>query len=194
MVGMGNNSDQWIADVVSYIRNSFGNEAPQTAPQTVASLRVQHSERTEPWTQQELEGLVPTLLSREGWKLTASHNQGAVKDAVDGNRKSRYTTGSSQEKGMWFQVELPESAWVSGLVLDYQQSKNDGPDSYTVLVSQDGTNWSKSVASGRAEPKEMDLRFAPVEARFVRVEITDSRTKLYWSIHELNLVGKVTKK
>lgn len=194
MVGMGNNSDEWVSDVISYVRNSFGNEAPPTSPKTVAALRKQHHDRTEPWTQEELESLVPIRLDRKEWKLTASHNSGTLKDAIDGDGKTRYTTGTSQEKGMWLQVELPEAAWLSGLDLNYQQSKNDGPEYYAVSLSIDGKNWSAPVAKGKSVPKRTALSFAPTEARFVKVEITNASTRLYWSIHELEILGNSNKR
>ncbi|GHC57164.1 DUF7133 domain-containing protein [Roseibacillus persicicus] len=189
MVGMGNNSDEWIADVVTYVRNSFGNEAPQTSPKTVAGLRSLHSKRTEPWTQSELEAIAPKPLSREGWKLTASHNQESLPEAIDGKGKTRYTTGVSQKKGMWVQVELPESTWLSGVKLDYGPSKNDGPEYYALYLSEDGKNWKKPVAVGKALQNKTDIFFAPQKARFAKIEITNATTRLYWSIHELELLG-----
>ena len=191
MVGMGNNSDEWIADVVTYIRNSFGNEAPQTDPKTVAALRALDIDRTEPWTQSELENYTLPVLDRKDWKLTASNNEAGLRKAVDGDDKSRYSTEAYQKKGMWVQVELPKPTQVQGLLLDYARSAKDGPDKYAVSLSMDGKNWSKPVASGKAGEKDLNLLFPPVEARFVRIEITETKKKkLYWSIHELDIYGK----
>jgi mono/diheme cytochrome c family protein len=54
MVPMGGNTDEWIADVSSFIRNSFGNRAPLVTPERVAAARVAHP-RTSPWTLAELQ-------------------------------------------------------------------------------------------------------------------------------------------
>ena len=40
MVPMGSNSDQWIADVASYVRNSFGNTGTLATPADVARVRA----------------------------------------------------------------------------------------------------------------------------------------------------------
>ncbi len=40
MVPMGSNSDQWIADVASYVRNSFGNSATWVSAPDVARVRA----------------------------------------------------------------------------------------------------------------------------------------------------------
>src|SRR4029079_16936034 len=39
MVPMGANSDEWIADVASYVRNNFGNAAPFVTAERVAAVR-----------------------------------------------------------------------------------------------------------------------------------------------------------
>ena len=39
MVPMGANPDEWIADVASYIRNSFGNTGAMVTPEQVAAVR-----------------------------------------------------------------------------------------------------------------------------------------------------------
>ena len=59
MPAQQNNTDPWIADVATYIRNSFGNKAPAITSSQVASVRKKHSGRKNAWTQQELERLDP---------------------------------------------------------------------------------------------------------------------------------------
>jgi len=54
-----NNTDAWIADVTTYIRNSFGNKAPTITIQKVAAVRKKHQGQKKAWTQQELEHLDP---------------------------------------------------------------------------------------------------------------------------------------
>ncbi len=39
MVPMKANDDQWVAEVITYIRNSFGNSAPTITPAEVAAIR-----------------------------------------------------------------------------------------------------------------------------------------------------------
>src|SRR4029453_12900117 len=40
MVAMGSNKDQWIADIISYVRNSFGNTATLATPEDIARVRT----------------------------------------------------------------------------------------------------------------------------------------------------------
>lgn len=47
-------SDEQIAGVLTYIRSSWGNDAPPITPEFVAKVRAETKPRTEPWTMAEL--------------------------------------------------------------------------------------------------------------------------------------------
>lgn len=47
-------SDQQIAAVLTYVRGSFGNDAGAVAPELVAAVRSQTSDRSRPWQADEL--------------------------------------------------------------------------------------------------------------------------------------------
>jgi mono/diheme cytochrome c family protein len=47
-------TDQQVADVLTYIRNSWGNKAPLVTPEQVAKIRAEIKDRTDPYTQDEL--------------------------------------------------------------------------------------------------------------------------------------------
>ena len=51
-------SDEEVASVVTYIRNSFGNEAPEVAPEEVAEMREVSADRTTAWTESELDDFI----------------------------------------------------------------------------------------------------------------------------------------
>ena len=55
MIPMATNSDRWIASVLSYIRNSFGNEAPFVTDKEVGQVRAATKDRTGPPTHEEVE-------------------------------------------------------------------------------------------------------------------------------------------
>ena len=97
MVPMGANTDEWIADVASFVRLGFGNAGTIVKPSEVALVRKVGDRKT-PWTLTELE---PTLPSRiedtPGWKLTASHNTEAAANPVTGG--GRWDTGAPQQAG-----------------------------------------------------------------------------------------------
>jgi mono/diheme cytochrome c family protein len=57
MVPMGTNTDEWIADIASYVRNGFGNRASFVTPDQVAAVRKSTLRKT-PWTLPELEASI----------------------------------------------------------------------------------------------------------------------------------------
>ena len=46
--------DDQIANVLTYVRQEWGNKAPEVKAETVARIRAEVSGRTTPWTADEL--------------------------------------------------------------------------------------------------------------------------------------------
>lgn len=59
MPAMGENDDQWIASVISYIRNDMENSAPVVRVEEVERVRRATADRKLPWTEGELTGAEP---------------------------------------------------------------------------------------------------------------------------------------
>ncbi len=55
MPSQRNNDDQWLAEVISYIRTNLGNNAPPVTLKDVSDVRKAEGGRWEPWTLEELE-------------------------------------------------------------------------------------------------------------------------------------------
>ena len=154
----------------------------------VAKVREETKGRSTTWTIEELRSTLPQPIGdRKTWKLSASHNNNKARESVDGNRSSRFDTGTPQVPGMWFQIELPESTEVSQIILDTSGSDRDSPRGYEVRVSDDGKQWSKPIAKGKGNKPITEIYFKPVNTKFIRITQTGSVDGLFWSIHELGL-------
>jgi mono/diheme cytochrome c family protein/glucose/arabinose dehydrogenase len=200
MVPMGTNPNDWIADVASYVRNSFGNSGAFVTPEDVARVRGASARKT-PWTLPELERATPALLTNTAqWKLTASHNPDAAANVIAGT--TRWDSGAPQGPGMWFQIELPEPTSVTEIALDatiqgaFGRGRGGGrgagpaaaPVSFTVQVSEDGTTWSAPVAQGAGITPSTTISFAPVRARFIRINQTGAaKTNEIWAIQRIRI-------
>lgn len=207
MVAMGSNKDQWIADVVSYIRNSFGNTGAFVTTQDVARLRTATVDRKAPWTASEIEASLPRLLvPSESWKVTASHEGHPSPQAnAEGGYNYRgnaagaltfmgWTTGESQRPDMWWQLELPapvmltEIQFASSTVGSGAKQMSTFPRAFRIQVSTDGQAWSAPVAEGQGGPGTAVITFAPVSARFVRITQTaDTADAPPWAMRLLRL-------
>jgi mono/diheme cytochrome c family protein/glucose/arabinose dehydrogenase len=182
MVPMASFEDQWIADVLSFIRNQWGNEASVLEETDVKAIREQTKERLTPWTQNEL-----AIFNSSEWILTASHGKRSVRAAIDGNSRTRFSTGQPQKPGMWFQVEFPSAILVKKITLDTTRSANDWPQKYEITYSSDGETWSEPILKGVGERPLTEIRLKPVIAKKVRITQTGSKSGLHWSIHELKV-------
>jgi mono/diheme cytochrome c family protein len=190
MIPMNTFDDTWIASVISYVRNSFGNRGGFVLPAEVKQLRAATVARTQPWTEAELRAVLPhPLTNRKEWKLNASHNAAAVAQAVDGDPATRYDTKAPMSAGMWFTIELPAETEICGLQLDYAKSANDFPRGYTVELSGDGETWAPPVAKGVGANGSTSVDFPPAKAKWIRITQTGKMPGTFWSIHELQVLA-----
>jgi glucose/arabinose dehydrogenase/mono/diheme cytochrome c family protein len=200
MLPMGSQTDQWIANVASYIRNDFGNNASFIEAAEVARVRAATANRKSMWTFPELETSLPRLLPVEpGWIATASHNSDR---AGSGLTLAAWTTGAPQEPGMWFQVELPKAVTIAEIQFESGPpggragragGRGEGrggpppfgsyPLAYQLQVSMDGKSWGKPVAEGAGTGTPTVISFGPVLARFVRVtQVGKTDNAAAWSV------------
>ncbi len=195
MIPMGQQTDEWVADVGSYVRNAFGNTGTFISAADVARVRAASADRTTMWTVADIDSTLPVALQPQAdWGVTASHNPGA---AASGLTLRGWTSGEPQQPGMWFQVDLPEAVMVTEVQFDAAGGGTLGsvargrgrgrgaapaapagpppslgfPRQYQVQVSTDGTTWSAPVAQGAGAPLTT-AAFAPVRAKAVRITQT----------------------
>jgi hypothetical protein len=212
MIPMGAQSDGWLADVASYVRNAFGNSAPFVTPSEVTAVRASSAARTSPWTAAELAARVPRALEPTGaWAASASHNAEDAARAIGTSRATGpWSSETAQAPGMWFQVELPAPARLGEVQFDtttIAAGRGGGagragrgraggpapfpdagfPRGFRVEVSETGAGW-REVASGSGAALTTTATFAPALARFVRITQTAAvENAPAWTIQRLRL-------
>lgn len=130
-------------------------------------------------------------LDGQGMAFKASHGQGSERNAVDGTRDTRWTSGKPMEPGMWFQVDLGYETNIEEIWLDAGPVGNDQPRGYEVYVSLDGENWGNPVASGD-DPKEkiFTITVPAAYGRYVKIVQTGGGVGNFWSIAEMRINGR----
>ncbi|WAC20881.1 discoidin domain-containing protein [Luteolibacter sp. SL250] len=194
MIPMGGDDDEWIASVMSYIRNSFGNRGSFIQHADVAQARKDTASRTTPWTYQELMDRLPQYMPASQIKVSASEKSGDAVRAVDESAGSRYTTGKFMLPGMWFQVELTKPVKASGIILDTRGSVNDYPRGTEVSISDDGKTWRVIARKPEERNPLTEISFTPVTTRFIRVTQLGSAKGNFWSIHDLKVLQAPAKR
>jgi hypothetical protein len=127
-------------------------------------------------------------LPRDGW--TAIGSPGATQDpasnALDGDPKTRWSTGAPQTPAELLQVDLARATTFSRIVMDTGTGYgSDFPRTYEIQASNDLVTW-QTVASGIGTAVS-DSRFSKVTARYLRVHLTSVTFPVWWSVAELNL-------
>ena len=211
MVGMEEQSDEWIAAITSYIRLNLTNEASIISAEDVAKVREKTANKKGSYKYDELVASVPqSLIPQDDWKILASHTAptriggtGAPKSAFN---FEGWTTGESQKTGMWFQIELAEKVSFSEIHFNSPPIRRGPwrnplpsiptyPIAYEIAISLDGKSW-KTVAQGKGEETNTLISFAPESGRFLRIRQTGDAEKredglaVPWNIRELKVFAK----
>jgi len=206
MVPMNSYSDAELANVLTYIRNSFGNRAPAVQPAAVAARRAADVARSNYWTLDELTGQMPALAvprdrfkRRAEWKLDVNMEarpNSPPQAMLDGDPKTGYfTQGFKPFPIEWLTIELPARGKIVGIDIDSSGEKGqDGKDmgwapAYSVEASDDGKNWTMVAPKVIGEPHARLNLAAPIDARHVRIAIVEKEGWQPWVIKELNLYG-----
>lgn len=193
MIPQNTNSDQWLADITSYVRNAFGNSGEIIDAKQVKALRKEIGSRTKPWTIEELRAMSPQpITERKSWKFTSSHNPEKLALIIDNDPATRWDTKIQQAPGMWLQIDLPAPTAVVGIELECAASANDSPAQFEAQSSDDGKTW-KTIAKGQGTPGFTSINFPAVTSQHFRIQQKGTKPGKYWSIHELNLLAPTKK-
>lgn len=218
MAPMGNQSDEWIASVASFVRANFENESSLVTPEDVARVRKATADQKVPYNFNQLWSSIPKVLEPSaGWKITASHaaetRKGSTATAAGAFTYEGWTTGITQKEGMWFQVEFPNTVrlseiqfksppisrgWRKGSPPPIQTS----PLGFDVEVSSDGKTWETVVADGEGKGRYTQVTLDPRPCKWVRLTLTKSASVIHgerrgqpydyevsWNMRELKLYG-----
>ena len=117
--------------------------------------------------------------------------------AADGDPETRWKTGL-QTVGMGFEVDLGRTHEIVGITMGLGRFVRDYPFGFRVEVSRDGDAWQTVAQESdfllpiteRLRPLDMRVpaRFDAVDARFVRVVISEPRRDHVWSITEFDVL------
>jgi hypothetical protein len=114
----------------------------------------------------------------------------AAANAIDGDHWTGWRDMTqTQYQGQWFQVDMKMAQTFDKIVLDTTWALWDSPDKYAVTVSDDGTHWSKPIATGAGQMGITTITFPKKTARYIRITQTGQNAKYHWSIYEFDVFG-----
>lgn len=104
--------------------------------------------------------------------------------AVDGNAGTRWESQYSDPQ--WIQVDLGSIAAVNRVKLNWETAYGK---SYSIQTSVDGGSWTTVYSTTASDGAIDDIVFAPVQARYVRVNGIERATIYGYSLWELEVYG-----
>lgn len=192
MIAMDTNDDQWMASVISYIRNDFGNKGSFVKPDFVAQIRKETETRKSNYQYDELISEIPkAVFPQENWKITASSTAlqgvGSTRDPAYAFGFKGWKSEIAQEPGIWFRVELPKEQNI--VEMSFESGEKDFPKAYAVSTSSDGKIWEKvGEAIGVKNLNTIRLNLSS-STRFVQIETTQKGVEP-WSMKNLTLFAR----
>ncbi|MFH1034240.1 MAG: discoidin domain-containing protein [Pseudomonadota bacterium] len=139
-------------------------------------------------------------LPQAGISLRSSHQGGEVR-LLDGNPATAWDSGRPMQPGDFVELALPWPRRLSGLILDNRPNPRELPRGLVLSASEDGRQWREvpcqQLAMGplifagdgllSSQDGRLRLSFAPTQARYLRLSLSQGHPKERWSIYELHL-------
>jgi mono/diheme cytochrome c family protein len=218
MASMKEQSDEWVADVLSYIRNGLSNDASLISPQQVARVRHKTTDQKGSYQYAQLSKLIPYELQSQALHVTASHT---ASTRIGGNVSPAsaftyegWSTGKRQEKGMWYQLEFPKEVSVAELRFTASQTIKKGwkptpgqpmasmtipfiqnyPRAFVLLVSSDGQTWHEIQPETKGVSGDNIISLNGTKAKFLKMQLSenlaDDGDDIPWSMSQLKVFAQ----
>ena len=195
MPSIASNGDEYVANVLTYIRNEFGNDASMITTKDVAAVKQLNHTSSGMWNQQSLETkFSKELTKKKEWKLSTNFDVNPrfnTSRLIDNRIKRPFFSSNRPRKiGDAITIELPELAHISEVVIDSSslELKLFYSKKYTIEFSEDGDNWSIVKENLIASQVDRNQTLGH-KAKFIRITNQDNANRKLWRIHEINLFG-----
>ncbi len=106
----------------------------------------------------------------------------AAEFAVDGKRHTRWSSEFSDPQ--WIAVDLGKPQKISRVELTWQGAYGKG---YTIQISKDGKAWTDVFTTDNGDGKVDEIRFDPIDARWIRLNGTKRDHAWGYSLFEMKV-------
>ncbi|KMT65105.1 hypothetical protein XM47_11525 [Catenovulum maritimum] len=194
MQSLASNGDTYVANVLTYIRNEFGNKASLITPDEVAKIKSLSSDRTAIWTLEELTQAFNTPLERKKeWKITTNfdvHPKNNIAKLTDSQlgKWPHFSAMNKRQPGQAITLELPAKAAITEVNLNSEGQLANYSRSYTIEFSLDGNKWQTVIKNKTATDNDRNQTLGQV-AKFIKITNQIGGNK-QWKINDLSLTGR----
>ena len=193
MPSIASNGDKYVADVLTYIRNSFNNEASMITEKDVATVKAMSQAPNGMWNQKSLEDRFSNELpDKEQWKVSTNfvvHSKMNLPRLHDNIKdRKRFSTKGNRVKGQAITIELPKLARVAEVIVNSKGLADHYSRYYTIEFSLDGEQWFNVVNN----PAALDFNREQTlghHTKFIRITNQVGGTTRQWRLFEISLIG-----
>ena len=132
-------------------------------------------------------------MARTTAKVSASRGADQAALAIDGQRKTIWSTGGVMKAGDSFTLILAKADTINGITIDCGDNMQDFPREYELFLSNDGKTWSTPVVKGKAVNGITKIPFTGKTASAIKIVQTknissrDRKNRKNWSIAEITV-------
>jgi beta-glucosidase len=112
--------------------------------------------------------------------------QTAITNAVNGTNGSRFSTDTTQQAGMYYEVNMGSPQTFNQIQMAFPGWATDYAPNYNVEVSNDGSSWT-AVASCYGNGSPETATFKTQTAQYVEVVLTTPDPSSWWSISQFQV-------
>jgi type 1 glutamine amidotransferase/mono/diheme cytochrome c family protein len=194
MPSIASNGDEYIANVLTYLRNNFGNSASMLREKDVEAISALYPDRETMWTQDTAEQQFSQPLENKSlWKVSTNfeiHKTMTTNYLIDGldhneDEDHWFSSQGNRTAGNAITLELPAPAHITEIILGGWEGYSSR--SYLVEFSLDGEQWQVVAENKFDESFEKAQTFGH-KTKFIR--ITNHEEGGRWIITELDLIGR----
>ncbi len=193
MPSIASNGDKYVANVLTYIRNSFSNEASMITTKDVATVKAMSKAPQQMWDQVTLENkFSKEITNKSEWKVSTSfevHPKMNLVRLTDNIKEGKlFSSRNKREKGQAITIELPKVAIISEVVIDSKGLANTYSRYYTIEFSIDGKDWELVINNPAAIDFSREQTLGH-QAKFIRITNQVGGNRRQWRLNEISLIG-----
>lgn len=143
-------------------------------------------------------------IKRDGFQISSNYHPELLARLLDGDQKTEWSTGEPQKAGNSLLIDIGRVEEICKIYFDLSGLECDAPNGYRLEVSGDGEEWEKVYEYGPVtegffwENNQLwmfvgnsfySAAFTPVAARYIRMTLTESHHRYWWSITEVQIFG-----
>jgi mono/diheme cytochrome c family protein len=193
MPSIASNGDEYVANVLTYIRNDFGNSASMITAKDVAAIKQMNNASTSMWSQELLEHkFAKEITNKDQWKVStnfAVHPKLNIARLTDNIKEGQlFSSQEKREKGQAITIELPNIVNITEVIVDSTGLTDDYSRHYTIEFSLNGRQWHTVINNPAAIEFNQEQTLGH-QAKFIRITNQIGGNRRKWRLNEISLFG-----